>query len=145
MSKSFSLNKSLGFHLNRLAAAMRAHFAARLGEHGFKVSEWALLAAVRQGAQTPGAVARMMALDPAAVTRTLDRLADLGLIARKTSESDARSHVLELTADGIATVTKLGKEAEATNRQFASGLTPGELTQLISLLDRMFANRPLGD
>ena len=141
MAKSFQVSKSLGFHLNRVAAAMRADFARRLGEQGFRVSDWAILAAVEQGATTPTAVAQIMALDPAVVTRTADRLVELGLLVRATSESDARSSTLGLTQDGRRTVAKLALEAEATNRHFTKGLSGDEIKSAMLLLDRMFQNQ----
>ena len=123
MAKSFQVSKSLGFHLNRVAAAMRADFARRLG------------------ATTPTAVAQIMALDPAVVTRTADRLVELGLLVRATSESDARSSTLGLTQEGRRTVAKLALEAEATNRHFTKGLSGDEIKSAMLLLDRMFQNQ----
>jgi DNA-binding MarR family transcriptional regulator len=74
------------------------------------------------------------------VTRLLDRLEQLQLIARVRGSDDRRYVSTHITAKGLAIVERLDKEICAIHRQHLGHLSHEQLEQLISLLT--LARRP---
>ncbi|HWB31275.1 MAG TPA: MarR family transcriptional regulator [Vicinamibacterales bacterium] len=74
------------------------------------------------------------------VTRLLDRLEQLELIARVRGTDDRRYVSTHITAKGLAIVDRLDKEICAIHRQHLGHLSHAQLEQLISLLT--LARRP---
>jgi MarR family transcriptional regulator, organic hydroperoxide resistance regulator len=72
------------------------------------------------------------------LTPLLKRMQETGLVARVRSLKDERSIVISLTEKGIA----LKEKAPALRAQLADqlGISPEEITQLKSLLDKLIQN-----
>lgn len=71
-------------------------------ELGLSIKELLVLAAVMDGAHTPGAVAERQALPAPTVTRIVSRLAEQGLLERASDPADLRRFRLRLTPAGEA-------------------------------------------
>lgn len=76
-------------------------------ELGLSIKELLVLAAVMDGADTPGAVAERQALPAPTVTRLVSRLAEQGLLERASDPADLRRFRLRLTPAGEAARTRI--------------------------------------
>ncbi|WP_309573200.1 MarR family winged helix-turn-helix transcriptional regulator [Deinococcus sp.] len=70
---------------------------------GLNTKELVVLAAIMDGASTPGRVAAAQNLPAPTVTRIINTLVDAGLVERVTDPSDLRRFELRLTPQGQAT------------------------------------------
>jgi DNA-binding MarR family transcriptional regulator len=81
--------------------------------------QYAALHGIREGASSPGELARLWQVTPAALTGIVDRLERRGLVRRTPDPSDRRRLCLVLTEEGLR-----------TSRQVESALTTDLATQL---------------
>lgn len=128
--------------LMRLALnSIRADVDRRLMPHRLTHAQWVPLLKISRGEPVNVmALARAMSIDAGALTRSLSRLEDKGLLVRVRSEEDRRCVRLEATAAGRALADEVqGVLTDVLSRHLA-GFSPQEVTQLISLLQRLIAN-----
>ena len=83
--------------------------------------------------------ARLVARDPD-ITRLMDRLEQRGLIVRDRSKEDRRIVTHRLTQAGSDLVNELQRPLEALNKQLTGGIKPGDLRQLVDVLEQIRAN-----
>lgn len=79
--------------------------ATRVPAHGgdrLSLRQFAVMAAIRAGVQSPGEIAGRLLVTPAVVTGLIDRLEEQGYVRRDIAESDRRRQCLLLTAAGQA-------------------------------------------
>jgi len=119
----------------RLNDELRPVFAAAgLGDGDFDV-----LAALRRSgppyALTPGALGDTTMVTSGAITKRIDRLERAGLVSRRVSDTDARSRVVALTAEGRTLVDGLVEQHVANEHRLVSGLSEKERAQLARLLE----------
>ena len=110
-----------------------------LAPHGLTLTQYNALRIVR-GAGTEGLTCaeirgRTVAVAPD-VTRLLDRLTQLGLIARERGTTDRRVVTTRLTPAGRRLVEALDQPMAELLRRRLAGLTDDELRQLTRLLER---------
>jgi DNA-binding MarR family transcriptional regulator len=108
-------------------------------EHGFPISHGAVLGRLdREGARTIGELAVAERVRPQSMAQTVKDLEDRGLVARQADPADRRKAVVDLTAEGRATL-----EADRRHREgwlaagIADDLTPAERLTLTRALDLM--------
>lgn len=132
---------SVGLLFRRVLSSLIQEVDRRLAPHDLTHAQWVPLYKLFRGECTTMAeLARDLQLDPAAVTRALDRLEAKGLVRRERSASDRRVVLIELTAEGRR-VAPLVPEAlaEVFNAHLA-GFSAAEWATLIELLQRMLSN-----
>jgi MarR family multiple antibiotic resistance transcriptional regulator len=71
------------------------------------------------------------------ITRLLDRLEAKKLVSRERSSEDRRQVTCRLAEPGRSLLSRLDRVADESDDAMTGGLKPGELRQLIRLLDRM--------
>lgn len=145
---SRGLYTSTGYWVTRLARAMESDLERRLAVHGVTRAMWAVLRAiVYDGKSTPSTLSSFIGIDPAAVTRHVDRLVEKGLVSREPDVEDRRCIKLEGTAKGQRIVPKLAAASKATNEKFLAGLTRPEVLALQQAIRKMLSNSDavLGD
>ena len=87
---------------------------------------------------------RMITRDPD-VTRLVDRLIDQGLVRRERDSEDRRVVLVEITAAGLAMLSRLDGPAGAYTEGAMAGLTLQQLRTLDTLLNEARAGiRPVG-
>jgi DNA-binding MarR family transcriptional regulator/GNAT superfamily N-acetyltransferase len=97
----------------------------------------------RRGSVAPGELARALKLDAGYLSRLNQRLGELGLVTVASSETDRRSSVVALTADGEAVVTLL---SDATDRSISALLEPldagrrNELVTAMQAIERLLGS-----
>ena len=87
------------------AAVFRALDRALLADHGFGVDAYGVLITLvtpPDGTLTIGELGEQRNLSPSGVSRSVDRLAKIGLVERRTNPADGRSLLVGLTPQGLA-------------------------------------------
>jgi DNA-binding MarR family transcriptional regulator len=88
--------------------------------------------------QRLGDLNRHVLLSQPALSRLVDRLAERGLVERRTDPADGRGVRLSLTAAGRARQREIGRRhARGVARAMTAGLNPGELAQLLTLCRKL--------
>lgn len=129
-----------------LLPVLRQWVTARVqssGAHrGLSLRQYAALHGIREGASSPGELARSWQVTPAVLTGIVDRLESRGLVRREPDPLDRRRLRLALTEDGLA--ASLDVEQALTDDLTAQlvRLSPDELAELgrsLDLLQRLVA------
>jgi DNA-binding MarR family transcriptional regulator len=134
-----TLTDHVGYWLRRLSDEVHHSFEQQLATHGVTVAQWNVLVTVyHREATTTSAVARFIGIDPAAVSRLVDRLAGKGLMTRHADPASRRSLQLTLTPAGQALVPALIAIADANDAAYFGQLPLAERTALVQLLRQLF-------
>ena len=103
------------------AAVFRALDARLLADHGFGVDAYGVLVTLvgaPDGSLTIGELGERRNLSPSGISRSVDRLATIGLVERTTNPADRRSLLVGLTAQGL---TRL-RAAQVTHHETVRGM-----------------------
>jgi DNA-binding MarR family transcriptional regulator len=85
--------------LRALSQRIRARLGTRLSEIGLTVTWYAVLSVLERGeAETGADLSRHFSTDPTAVTRTIDRLEEAGLVKREKHSTDRRRYIVVITS-----------------------------------------------
>lgn len=107
---------------------------------GLSIPQWRVVCVLAEdGASTQGQIVARTVMDKVTVSRAARGLLKRGLVARSEHEADARSHVLDLTADGRRLHAGIAPLALAYEAALIAGLAPGEVALLRRLLGRLQA------
>ena len=108
---------------------------------GVTTCQWAILEAAYFGnANTLTALARIIPVDAAAISRQLDKLQKNGLVRRRRLRSDRRTVRIELTEAGRELVPKLETRVQANNARFLTGVSAEEQLVFTEIVKRMLKN-----
>jgi len=140
-STATSSQDHLGYLVGTLGSAMRKGLEDELAPMGVTPAQWVILEAAFSGrADTLTALARIIPVDAAAISRQLDKLQQRGLVRRRRLRSDRRTVRIELTDAGRELVPKLAPRVEANNQRFLSGITTDELSAFTEIIQKMIQN-----
>jgi DNA-binding MarR family transcriptional regulator len=145
MSDELILENFLPYRLSVLSNTVSTT-VARAYDKRFKVSipEWRVIAIL---GRFPGLsaveVAERTMLDKVAVSRAVTKLIKKGRIDREFADADKRRSILSLSEDGKKLHDEIAELALAFERDLLQGLSPEELTQLNSLMERLLARARL--
>lgn len=118
---------------NLLAAGM----AKALAPFGLRAGGFSALALI---AANPGCsqnqLARALGMDKSAVVALVKELERRGLAARVPGRDDRRFRALKLTAKGKTVLSQMMKPGAQPGQPIRDALSPAEMKQLLSLLDR---------
>ena len=102
------------------------------------------LAAVPGRRLTMSELAQRVVLSRTRVSRIVDELAAAGLVCREDNPDDGRSAFAVLTTDGLARYRAAAPHYIASiEREFAGGLTDGELASVGTALRKVLAGEPV--
>ncbi|WP_326608944.1 MarR family winged helix-turn-helix transcriptional regulator [Streptomyces scopuliridis] len=100
--------------------------------------------ALIQAAFDPGVssatAARRAAITPQSMGTAVNGLVERGLLERRTTPGDRRTHRLHATEAGLRLAAEAGKAVEATHAEALQALTPREQEQAHSLLLKLLAS-----
>jgi DNA-binding MarR family transcriptional regulator len=133
----------LGYALRRTQSAVFADFADTFAKAGETLGpgEFGLLVLVEGNAGvSQTALARALGIDRSTLVPILDRLQARGLLVRRASPTDGRTHALGLTPAGTKALARFSRLVEAHERRIASRLSPAETRTLIALLEKVWAS-----
>ena len=132
------LSSALRISVMRLSRRMRQE---RSGEAGLTATQLAVMATLRRhGALTAGELAAYEKVSPPSMTRVLTTLADAGMVSRRSSPTDGRQVLVELSDAGAELLA-----ADRRRRDEWLGARLGELTgeeqeqlrAVVGILDRL--------
>ena len=136
----FVIEESLGYLVNRAARLMAHELADRLRPAGVGIGQWAVLLFLwaRDGT-TQAELARVVAIEPPTLVRTIDRMVRDDLVTRSPDPDDGRVTRIHLTDRGRALRDGLVPEAVAVNDAVSARLTAAESRTLRRLLAKLAA------
>jgi DNA-binding MarR family transcriptional regulator len=132
----------LGYVLRRTQSAVFADFAATFQAAGAALTpgEFGLLILVaRNTGLSQMALARALGIDRSTLVPILDRLQARGLLVRRRSPTDGRTHALALTPSGDKALARFTGLVRAHEKRIASRLSTAETRTLIGLLEKVRA------
>lgn len=130
----------MGYALRRTQSAVFADFAATFASAGEALTpgEFGLLVLVdRNAGLSQMALARALGIDRSTLVPILDRLQGRGLLVRRRSPTDGRTHALALTPVGAKALARFAKLVRAHETRIASALSTAETRTLIELLEKV--------
>ena len=120
-----------------------ARVQAAGADAGLSLRQYAALHTIRQGATSPGELARQWQVTPAVITGVIDRLERRGLVRREPDPADRRRLRLALTESGEAAAVEIERALTddlAVELATASPRDLAALARSIDLLQRTFAS-----
>jgi DNA-binding MarR family transcriptional regulator len=145
MTDELKLENFMPYRLSVLSNTVSTT-VARAYDKRFKVSipEWRVIAIL---GRFPGLsaveVAERTMLDKVAVSRAVTKLIKKGRIDREFADADRRRSILHLSEDGKKLHDEIAELALNFERDLLEGLSPDELDQLNSLMERLLARARL--
>lgn len=125
--------------LMRTSDLVRRAAALVIEPHGITIQQYNVLRILRgagsEGLPTLEIAARMIEQTPG-ITRLLDRLEAKKLVRRERCPKDRRQVTCRISEEGLALLAALDGPVAESERVALSGLTPRQIRQLITLLDR---------
>ena len=114
------------------------------GEVGLSDPQYTVLVwLTKKGPLTPGQLADLERIQPPSMTRTVNGLVELGLVAKDEHPTDGRQVVVSLTEAGTAEIRETRRRRDAWLAQHLSTMTPDERATLATaaeLLRRIAAS-----
>ena len=140
MKYKHSLHDDIGYWLSRLRMKVHSAFLAKLATENITILEWRVLIALyNNDASNIVQLANFIEVDKGAVSRVLDKLESMDLVARKAGK-DRRSISVYLSKKGEALTPKLAQLAELNEKEFFCCLNEREKRQLKSVLKKLLNN-----
>src|SRR6478735_10443105 len=132
MSAAPSLASELRVAVGRASRRIRAERGdAGLPDNQFSVLLWI----EKRGPLTPGQLAELERIQPPSMTRTVNCLAEAGLVAKEAHPTDGRAVVVSLTDSGRAEIAETRRRRDTWLAQHLATLTPDERAQLAAAAD----------
>jgi len=131
--------QEVALSLLRTADLVRRSVTAIVEPHGITPQQYNVLrilrGAGREGLPTLDIAQRMIEQTPG-ITRLIDRLETKKLVLRERCPTDRRQVFCRITKDGLVLLDRLDRPIRDSEENALGGLSPTQLTQLVSLLDR---------
>src|SRR5882762_8531649 len=137
-SRTFVIEDSLGYLVNRMARLVAHELGERIRPAGVAIGQWAVLLFLwaRDG-MTQAELSRRVAIEPPTVVRTIDRMVRDGLVTRAADPDDGRLSRIYLTERARSLRDELVPLAAAVNGEILNGLTANEARTLRRLLAKL--------
>lgn len=137
-ARAFVIEESPGYLVNRLARSMAGQLAERMRPAGIGIGQWAVLLFLwaRDGL-SQAELARVVAIEPPTMVRTIDRMVRDGLVTRVADAADGRISRIHLTDRGRALRDELVPMAMAVNEATLARLTERERATFQRLLSKL--------
>lgn len=134
--------QNIGFKLSRLPRLWRAIIDRRLAPLELTQTRWITLYHLwRLGDGQPQCdLARAIGVEAPSLVRTLDQLAEQGLIERWPCDQDRRSKRIYLTAQATPLLQRIDAVVTEARSEMLAGLSNEELAKLDELLTRIEKN-----
>jgi DNA-binding MarR family transcriptional regulator len=136
----FVIQDSLGYLVNRAARLLAQQLTDELRPAGVGIGQWAVLVHLwaRDG-MSQAQLARVAAIEPPTMVRTIDRMVRDGFVERRPDASDARISRIHVTERGQSIRDELVAKAVGVNERALSRFTATERRNLIALLRKLIA------
>jgi DNA-binding MarR family transcriptional regulator len=133
--------QSLGYLIKKVLSSIVMEADQRLASFDLTYVQWFPLYKLAQAQDiTMAHLARDFQIDPAAMSRSLDRMESKGLVVRRRSQSDRRVVHLELTSEGRVVAEKVKGVLAGVLNDHLRGFSQQEWETLVQLLTKMLQN-----
>lgn len=133
--------ETLPFEIGETAHALRRAFDRRAATLGVTRAQWKVLFRLsRQPGLRQIELADILDVEPITLSRIIDRLAEAGLVERRTDPADRRAWRLEVTAKAQPLIAKLRTLAEELMDEAFAGLSNEELELMRAKLSKIREN-----
>ncbi|WP_297834617.1 MarR family winged helix-turn-helix transcriptional regulator [Pseudomonas sp.] len=132
---------TLGFAMHDSARLMRKRFEQRARHVGLTRSQWQVLAmlATHEGIHQKG-LADLLELESITLVRLLDKMAERGLIERRSHATDRRLSLLYLTEQAHPLLELMRGMGQTTRQEATAGFSEDETQLLLQMMTRVRAN-----
>ena len=138
--RTFVIEDSLGYLVNRAARAFGSRLADELRPHGVGIGQWAVLMHLwSNDGMTQAQLARRVPIEQPTMVRTIDRMERDGLVIRTRDPNDGRASRITLSRRGSDLRDTLVPLAAGVNRSATATLTEQEVATLRQLLTKLLA------
>ncbi|GAB2784974.1 virulence master transcriptional regulator RovA [Halomonas shantousis] len=136
------MHKDIGFKLTRLPRMWRAIIDERLAPLGLTQTRWVTLYHLwRMGDGQPQCdLARAIGVEAPSLVRTLDQLAEQGLIERRPGAEDRRTKRVFLTTRATPLLQEIETIVDQVRQEMLEGLSQEDISTLDGLLTRIERN-----
>ncbi|MBF8223676.1 MULTISPECIES: transcriptional regulator SlyA [Halomonadaceae] len=136
------MHQNIGFRLSRLPRLWRAILDQRLAPLGLTQTRWVTLYHLwRLGDGQPQCdLARAIGVEAPSLVRTLDQLAEQGLVERCPCDQDRRTKRIFLTEAATPLLQQIDAVVAEARQEMLAGLSDDEVYQLDALLARIEEN-----
>jgi MarR family transcriptional regulator, transcriptional regulator for hemolysin len=135
------LDRNLGFLLHDVARLMRKRFEQNARELGLTRSQCSVLAHLaRHDGIQQGTLAEILEVEPITLTRLVDRLEQMGLVARQAHPTDRRIRLLRLTDAAHPLLDEIFRIGALTRGEAIEGVADEDRDRLYDTLSQMKAN-----
>jgi MarR family transcriptional regulator for hemolysin len=129
----------LGYRIFRTQYVVTQLLAKEFASYGVTPIQWnALVFLDRFGSLSQRQLATHLHREPATITRAVDKLESMGLVAREPDASDRRVNVITPTDKARGLLAEIQPAAERAALVVQSDLSDEEAKQLMALLDRVY-------
>jgi DNA-binding MarR family transcriptional regulator len=126
------------FLLARIGYAIKAHALAEYEAAGFSLSQYGVLATLREQSRTSQAtLADALGVDRSQLVGVLDELEERGLVERRRDATDRRRHTVSLTSEGKRQLVRLRTIARRIEDTYLGSLDGPERKALHEMLQRV--------
>jgi DNA-binding MarR family transcriptional regulator len=133
--ENFVVCNSLGTIISTMGRMMDRALDAGLKQHGVTFGQWPILLFLwAEEGVSQRELGRLVAIEDATITRTIDRMVRDGLVERRPHPTDRRQHAIYLTPRGAGLRDLLIPIAININTSATRRLTPETIKQLIVTL-----------
>jgi len=123
------------------ARAIRRDFDRRAAELGTTRAQWRVLAKLaREDGQRQVELADALDVEPITLCRMVDRLAEAGLVERRSDDSDRRAWRIHLTDTAKPVIAELQALADVFHRDLLAGISEVDRDLALAVLARVRAN-----
>lgn len=132
---------SFGYLLNDVTLLFRKHFDRRAVKFGLTRAQWRATKMLhyREGLRQTE-LAELLEMEPIAVGRVIDRLQAAGFVERRPDPKDRRAWRLYTTEQARVIVGDMELIARDLRHDATTGITHAEMTQAITVLNRIKEN-----
>ncbi|GHF52719.1 DNA-binding MarR family transcriptional regulator [Deinococcus metalli] len=123
--------------LDRVYTVLSRRVTARMADFDLTTPQFRVLRQLSGQPRSPGDVAERIGVTPGNLTGIIDRLEHDGLVRRERGEEDRRSLTLHLTPAGEEVLGRVVPQMHAHLQGLFSALSPDEITQTLSVLDKL--------
>lgn len=140
-----SLTEQPGFLLSRVGTAVQSGFKDVLTTWGMRPLHFMLLRGIAARAgSSQQELCRALAIDSGNMVELIDKLEELGYATRTRSSEDRRRQVLKISRKGRAALARITADVAAFEVDFFEPLSHHELTELGTLLARLYVSTAEG-
>lgn len=138
VSMHTNVAESIGLLLHDTGRAFRYRFDARARDLGVTRQQWRALYHIHSNEGLNQAeLADLLEVERITLCRMIDRLADAGLVERRSDPRDRRVWRLHLLPPALSIVDQLAEVGVEVEREALAALSEAETAQLVSSLKRL--------